>query len=92
MIPTNMTAINENNKAFAVKEEKENNELENMVGDLVSDSSGPSAAVGEDEDVFDKQLKESAMDDHKSLKDSMMDTYRETMNSLNEDDINNTKK
>ena len=91
MIPTNMTAINEQNTAFADKEEKENNELENLVGDMGSDNSGSNNAGGE-EDIFDKQLKESALDDHKSLKDSMMDTYRETMSSLNEDDINNTKK
>jgi len=36
MIPTNMTAINETNKEFALKEEAENKDLESMVSDIAS--------------------------------------------------------
>ena len=90
-----MTEIKEHNKDFAAKEEKENEDLESMIGDITSEGSAEdktSGSSGGSDDIFDKELKESAKDDHRSLKDSMMDTYRETMNSMNEDDINNTKK
>jgi hypothetical protein len=65
-----MTEIRERNKQFAEKEDAENKDLENMVGDI-----GGSDKSSGDDDIFDKQLKESAKDDHKSLKESMIETY-----------------
>lgn len=82
MLPTNLTEIKENNQKFAEKEKKENEDLENMVGDI----SGGGGGDGGDEDIFDRQLKESAKDDHMSLKESMIETYKDTMHSLNQDD------
>lgn len=70
-----MTEIKEHNKQFAEKEDAENKDLENMVGDISSKSS-------EEDDMFDREMKESAKDDHKSLKESMIETYKETMHDL----------
>jgi hypothetical protein len=72
-----MTEIVEKNKQFAEKEDAENKDLENMVGDI-----GGSDKTTDEEDIFDKELKESARDDHKSLKQTMIETYKETMKDL----------
>ena len=74
-----MTEIEEKNKKFAEKEDEENKDLENMVGDI-----GGNDKTSDDEDIFDKELKESAKDDHKSLKQTMIETYKETMKDLTE--------
>lgn len=75
-----MSEINAKNKQFAEKEEKENKELENMVDDMGSDREG-------EEDLFDREMKHEAKDDHKSLKEDMMETYKETMHELNQEDV-----
>lgn len=73
-----MTEIQEHNRQFAEKEDAENKDLENMVGDLADKNS-------EEDDIFDREMKASAKDDHKSLKQSMIETYKETMHELTDD-------
>lgn len=78
-----MTEINEHNRLFAEKEAKENKELESMVGDLADNEKSSDG----DDDIFDKEMKMSVQDDHKSLKESMLETYKETMHDLEAEDM-----
>jgi hypothetical protein len=78
MIPTNMTAINEHNEEFKKIEEKENKDLESMVGDISSGSS-------EGGDMFDRELSAAGKDDNKPLKDTLLDTYKDTAAALGQD-------
>ena len=77
MIPTNMTAIKENNRKLQAQEDKEDSDLE-TIGDISKDSSSAGSTSSESGDLFDREMADSAKDDHKPLQESLMETYHET--------------